>query len=444
MSEAEERSARHEFALPDVGEGLTEAEIVTWRVAVGDTVKVNDILLDIETAKSVVELPRPYAGVVDAILVEEGRTVPVGTPIIAIADASASPAGSASEPEPAAEREPTLVGYGARTTGPRRRRKVPPHVGTVVPLHGSQDEHGRHRARVKPPVRKLAKDLGIDLADVPASGPVITRADVEAYAASRRAQHPSERVPQQHSGAETLPAEQAGDVRVPVRGVRRAMAAAMTRSILETPQATVWLTLDVSRTLDLLDRLQHERAFDGIRLTPTVIIAKAVCLALRHTPMLNSQWVENSDGEAELLMHESVNLGFAVATERGLIVPNIKSADRMSLRELAGAIDRLTSTGRDGRTQPADQTGGSFTITNIGPLGVDAGTPILNPGESGILAVGAIERRPWVAEDDTVVPRWVTTLALSFDHRVADGAEATRFLTDVADILRDPATALTY
>ena len=441
MSEAEHRTTRHEFALPDVGEGLTEAEIVTWRVAVGDTVNVNDILLEIETAKSVVELPSPYAGVVDAILVEEGVTVPVGTPVIAIADPSAGTRASAeADPEQAPEREPTLVGYGARTSGPRRRRKVPAHVGTVVQLRSGADEHTERRVRVKPPVRKLAKDLGIDVADVPASGPVVTRADVEAYAASRRVEHGTEHA----GGAENLPTEHSGDLRVPVRGVRKAMAAAMTRSILETPQATVWLTLDVTRTLELLDRLQHERAFDGIRLTPTVVIAKAVCLALRHTPTLNSQWLENGDGDAELLMHESVNLGFAVATERGLIVPNIKAADRLSLRELAGALDRLTSTGRDGRTQPADLTGGSFTITNIGTLGVDAGTPILNPGESGILAVGAIERRPWVADDDTIVPRWVTTLALSFDHRVADGAAATHFLTDVADILRDPATALIY
>jgi 2-oxoisovalerate dehydrogenase E2 component (dihydrolipoyl transacylase) len=444
--------APKEFALPDVGEGLTEAEIVTWRVAVGDTVKVNDVLVEIETAKSVVELPSPFSGIVTELLVDEGMTVPVGTPIIAISDGGTSlqaePAwgmveATGTDPDPAPEREPTLVGYGARSSGPRRRRKVPAHVGTVVQLRSS-DEHSDRRVRVKPPVRKLAKDLGIDVADVPTSGPIVTRADVEAYAAARGAQRVGD-LETEHTGAtEALPVEHSGELRVPVRGVQKAMAAAMARSIRSTPQATVWLTLDVSRTIELLDRLQRERAFEGVRVTPTVIIAKAVCLALRHTPTLNAQWLETGDGEAELLMHESVNLGFAVATERGLIVPNIKAADRLSLRELAGAMDRLTSTGRDGRTQPADQTGGSFTITNIGTLGVDAGTPIINPGESGILAVGAIERRPWVAEDDTVVPRWVTTLALSFDHRVADGAEATRFLTDVADILRDPATALTY
>jgi len=441
MSQAEERPTRHEFALPDVGEGLTEAEIVTWRVAVGDTVRVNDIVVEIETAKSVVELPSPFAGVVDALLVDEGATVPVGSPIIAIVDAHAGAVGSnPAEPEPVPEREPTLVGYGARTTGARRRRKIPTHVGTVVPLRGGHDDQGRHRVRVKPPVRKLAKDLGIDVNEVPSTGPIVTRADVEAYAASRHA----ERATEANLVEATLPAERAGDVRVPVRGVRKTMAAAMERSMRVAPQATEWLTLDVSRTVDLLERLQRERAFAGIRLTPTVIIAKAVCLALRHTPTLNAQWLDTDAGEAELLMRDSVHLGFAVATERGLVVPNIKDADRLSLRELAAAIDRMTSTARAGQTQPADQVGGSFTITNLGPLGVDGGTPILNPGEAGILAVGAIQRRPWVLEDDSIAARWVTTLALSFDHRILDGAEGSRFLTDVADILRDPATALTY
>lgn len=443
----------NEFSLPDVGEGLTEAEIVTWRVAVGDTVNVNDVLVEIETAKSVVELPSPYAGVVAELLVPEGETVPVGTPIIVIGDTAGAsrqeePAwgmeATGTEPDPSPQREPTLVGYGARTSGPRRRRKVPAHVGTVVQLRSSPDDHSDRRARAKPPVRKLAKDLGIDLAEVPAAGPVVTRADVETFAASRRA-HATTEVDRAAVGdADRYPVERTGDVRVPVRGVRKVMAAAMERSVRTAPQATEWLTLDVSRTVELLERLERERAFAGIRLTPTVIIAKAVCLALRHTPGLNAQWLETSPGEAELLVHESVNLGFAVATERGLVVPNIKAADRMSLRELAGAIDQLTLTARDGRTQPADQTGGTFTITNIGPLGVDAGTPILNPGEAGILAVGAIQRRPWVLADDSIAARWVTTLALTFDHRILDGAEGSRFLTDVADILRDPATALTY
>jgi 2-oxoisovalerate dehydrogenase E2 component (dihydrolipoyl transacylase) len=420
-----------EFTLPDVGEGLTEAEILTWRVAVGDTVAVNDVLVEIETAKSVVELPSPFAGVVTGLLVDEGTTVPVGTPIIAISEAD----------EPA-EREPTLVGYGARRSGPRRRRKVPADLGTVVQLHGGHERDVHRRVRVKPPVRKLAKDLGIDVADVPASGPTVTRADVEAYAAARPGQ-----ISASTSGAALAPdaVPASGEVRVPVRGVRKAMADAMVQSVRAAPHATEWLTVDVSRTVELVARLHREPAFDGVKVTPTVIVAKAVCLAMRHTPSLNAAWIDAAgDQSAEVLLHGSINLGVAVATDRGLVVPNVKSAEQLSMVELAREIERLTDVARDGRTQPADQSGGTFTVTNVGVFGVDAGTPILNVGESGILAVGAIQRRPWVSDDDTVVPRWVTTLAVSFDHRIVDGAEAARFLTDVADILRDPATALTY
>jgi 2-oxoisovalerate dehydrogenase E2 component (dihydrolipoyl transacylase) len=437
-------SAAHEFALPDVGEGLTEAEILTWRVSVGDTVAVNDILVDIETAKSVVELPSPYAGVVSALLVGEGETVPVGTPIIAIGGDRVEAAA------PVPEREPTLVGYGVRTGETRRRRKVPVDLGTVVPLHVGDDPRDR-RVLAKPPVRKFAKDLGIDLRDVRPSGPVISRADVEAFAAARGN---ADRVPPpetvhvpQHALPPQVPSfvsATPGDIRLPVKGVRKAMAETMARSAFSAPHATEWVTLDVSRTVELVERLRADRAFEGIRVSPTVIVAKAVCLAMRHTPMLNAQWIDAPDGSGELLLRGSINLGIAVATERGLIVPNIPSAERLSMVEMAQEVERVTSTSREGRAQPSDTAGGTFTITNIGVFGVDAGTPILNIGESGILAVGAIQRRPWVAEDDSIVARWVTTLALSFDHRVADGAEASRFLTDIADILRDPATALTY
>ncbi|MFL6088921.1 MAG: dihydrolipoamide acetyltransferase family protein [Aeromicrobium sp.] len=427
-----------EFVLPDVGEGLTEAEILTWRVAVGDTVDVNDVLVEIETAKSVVELPSPFAGVVTDLLVEEGTTVPVGTPIIAISEAAEQ-----------SEREPTLVGYGARRSGPRRRRKVAADLGTVVQLHGGHEHDVHRRVRVKPPVRKLAKDLGVDVAEVPAAGSSVTRADVEAYAATRSGRAGSQGTAAAvATAAEVVSVAQpavAGDVRVSVRGVRKVMAEAMVQSARTAPHATEWLTVDVSRTVDLVARLHRDPAFDGVKVTPTVIVGKAVCLALRHTPSLNAAWIEAvADQPAEVLMHGSVNLGIAVATDRGLVVPNVKSAEQLSMVELARDLERLTTGAREGRTQPADQAGGTFTVTNVGVFGVDGGTPILNVGESGILAVGAIERRPWVDEDDRIVPRWVTTLAVSFDHRIVDGAEAARFLTDVGDILRDPATALTY
>jgi pyruvate dehydrogenase E2 component (dihydrolipoamide acetyltransferase) len=462
--------AAREFALPDVGEGLTEAEILTWRVSVGDTVAINDVIVDIETAKSIVELPSPFAGVVMAILVAEGETVPVGTPIIAIGGVTtAAPAAGieASDTATEPERQPTLVGYGVRTGESRRRRKVPVDLGTVVPLHVSDDPRDR-RVLAKPPVRKLAKDLGIDLRDVHPSGPVITRADVEAHAANHGVSRPvaadvepvevsSE--PRQFAPSEFVPSEfvppeftqpsfvtaSPADVRLPVKGVRKVMAETMARSAFTAPQATEWLTLDVSRTVELVERLRADRAFAGIRVSPTVIVAKSVCLAMRNSPLLNACWVNGgSDDAGELLVRGSINLGIAVATDRGLIVPNIPSAERLSMVELARELERVTTTARAGRVQPADASGGTFTITNVGVFGVDAGTPILNLGETGILAVGAIQRRPWVADDDSIVARWVTTLALTFDHRVADGAEASKFLTDIADILRDPATALTY
>jgi 2-oxoisovalerate dehydrogenase E2 component (dihydrolipoyl transacylase) len=478
-----------EYKLPDVGEGLTEAEIVSWRVAVGDTVKVNDIIVDIETAKSIVELPSPYAGVVTALLVEEGKTVPVGTPIIAIGDreaaeafSSTATAGSIVEneigspvskreapaevsvegaDEDAQERQPVLVGYGPRAGEVSRRRKVAtspavvepvatPDDDEVAPLSGEAEveaEPGAHRSVVhalaKPPVRKLAKDLGIDLADVPADGPVVTRADIEAFIAKQEEPAPGSSVATRETRpmSPTLTGPVQGDVRIPIKGVRKWTADAMVASAFTAPHVTEWVTLDVSRTVELVERLRRDKAFRDVKVSPTLIVAKAVCLAMRHTPELNAQW---DDENQEIVLKRAVNLGIAAATDRGLVVPNIRDADRMTMLELAEALDDLTTMARAGKAQPADLSGGTFTITNVGVFGVDAGTPIINPGESGILAVGAIDRRPWVDDDDQIVARWVTTLALSFDHRIVDGEQGSRFLSDVAAILRDPATALTY
>ncbi len=477
-----------EYKLPDVGEGLTEAEIVTWRVAVGDIVKVNDILVDIETAKSIVELPSPFAGVVSALLVDEGKTVPVGTPIIAIGDRSAddtaaeafsstatagaivadeigAPVSRSEAPAEAdaEERQPVLVGYGPRAGEVSRRRKVSPPLAEqpvhrladdeFAPLSGEAEveahQPGAHRSTVhalaKPPVRKLAKDLGIDLAEVPADGPVVTRADIEAFVArADEAQLPSSSVAtreQTRPLAPTLTGPVQGDVRIPIKGVRKWTADAMVASAFTAPHVTEWVTIDVSRTVDLVERLRRDRAFRDVRVSPTLIVAKAVCLAMRHTPELNAQW----DGEnQEIVLKRAINLGIAAATDRGLVVPNIRDANLMTMVELAEALDDLTETARAGKAQPAQLSGGTFTITNVGVFGVDAGTPILNPGESGILCVGAIEKRPWVGDNDEIVARWVTTLALSFDHRIVDGEQGSRFLADVAAILRDPATALTY
>ena len=441
-----------EFKLPDVGEGLTEAEIVSWKVAVGDVVGVNDAIVEIETAKSLVELPSPFAGTVQALLVAEGDTVEVGRPIISIGaeQAADDPAALFSKVETAGaivdgggeERQPMLVGYGPRDEKPVRRRRLPDAPARVASVDTEKvparpaPEAGRPLA--KPPVRKLAKDLGIDLSEVVPTGDVVTRADVEAHVG----RHPERGVGAAPgmTSAEGEPSGE-GDVRIPIKGVRKVTAEAMVRSAFTAPHVTEWVTVDVSRTVELVATLRANRAFADVKVSPTLIVAKAVCLALRTTPELNARWDEDAQ---EIVVKTSVNLGIAAATDRGLVVPNIVGADRMSLLELAGALGELTTTAREGRTQPAQMSGGTFTLTNIGVFGVDAGTPILNPGESGILALGSIERRPWVDADDQIVPRWVTTLALSFDHRVVDGEQGSRFLAEVAAILRDPALALTY
>ena len=456
-----------EFRLPDVGEGLTEAEVLTWHVAVGDVVEVNQTIVDIETAKSVVELPSPFAGEVTALLVPEGTTVPVGTPIIAIGgptgpvvpdDASSLvEAGAPADESTVQKREPVLVGYGVRTASTRRRRRkgdatpsVPESSGGVTtpepaepaaPAAQPAGRVGDVRALAKPPVRKLAKDHGVDLLDVPCDGPVVTRADVEAFIAGRR--------PTAASPAATPVRSVEADTRIPVKGVRKATAQAMVSSAFTAPHVTEWVTLDVSATMELVERLKADRRFAGVKVSPTLVVAKAVCLALSRTPELNASWDEAAQ---EIVLKGSVNLGVAAATERGLVVPNIPGADRMSLLELGEALADLTATARAGRTQPAQMSGGTFTITNVGVFGVDAGTPILNPGETGILCVGQIDRRPWVVGTpgaasgggERIEARWVTTLAVSFDHRVVDGQQGSRFLADVASILRDPALALTF
>lgn len=423
-----------EFKLPDVGEGLTEAEIITWRVAVGDTVNVNDVIVEIETAKSLVELPSPFAGLVRELLVAEGDTVRVGAPIIAIGDEPPSEVFSKVETagvivgggdEPAPERQAMLVGYGPRAEGLVRRRRVGAPQPDAEPAPVA-------RTLAKPPVRKLAKDLGVDLTELAVNGAIVTRADVEAHAA----RHRSEAAP-----TPVASADDGADQRIPIKGVRKMTAEAMVRSAFTAPHVTEWVTLDVSRTVELVATLKSSPSFAGLKVSPMLIVAKAICLAMRNTPELNATWDEAA---REIVLKKSVNLGIAAATERGLVVPNVVGADRLSLVELATAVGELTDTARAGRTQPAQMSGGTFTLTNIGVFGIDAGTPILNPGESGILALGSIQRRPWIDENDQVVPRWVTTLALSFDHRVVDGEQGSRFLAEVAAILREPGLVLAY
>ncbi|GIH96607.1 dihydrolipoamide acetyltransferase component of pyruvate dehydrogenase complex [Planobispora siamensis] len=497
-----------EFKLPDVGEGLTEAEIVRWHVKVGDPVKVNQTIVEIETAKAVVELPCPFEGVVSALMAEEGQTVDVGTPIIAVDDGSGPAAGSGGAvagealsggeggtaeragrgealaddmvpAPPKEERQPVLVGYGVKMGAAKRRpRKQPPAApgsgvsatpaaaapvsappvsappvsAAPVPVspapasvpapagnaHAGADGPGTGRVAVlaKPPVRKLAKDLGVDLATLSGTGPQgsITREDVHSAANAAPGQETGPARP----AARAVPA--GGEERIPIKGVRRATAQAMVSSAFTAPHVTEFLQVDVTATVEAVARLRALPDFAEVKVSPLLLVAKAVLVAARRHPMINSSWDEAAQ---EIVVKHYVNLGIAAATPRGLIVPNVKDAHALSLPELAAALGGLTETARAGRTQPADMAGGTFTITNVGVFGVDAGTPILNPGESAILALGQIRDLPWVV-DGQIVPRKVCTLALSFDHRIVDGELGSRFLRDVGDMLEDPLRMLAW
>ena len=573
-----------QFKLPDVGEGLTEGEILKWYVQPGDSITVNQSIVEIETAKAAVELPSPYAGTVTELLVTEGSTVDVGTPIITVdvdpggapADVQEPPAVDAPAtaealrddmapaiPRPEDEavepgliggpapggRTSVLVGYGPRSVAAKRRpRKAPagsgpggaagtaPAAGAApapasgaapaaapapgsgsapasdsapasgpatasaaapagtspagAPLSAAQPAHagsagtadpgaaaestGSARAGgsvrttgpaaevgeagiggngrtagvsvlAKPPVRKLAKDLGVDLAGLSGTGPggVITRSDVETAAAGSAAAPAPAPGPEPAAQpvAASVPVWDASrERRMPIKGVRKHTAAAMVASAFTAPHVTEFVTVDVTPTMELRRRVAALPDFAGVKVSPLLFVARALLLAVRRHPMINSSWDEQAQ---EIVVKEYVNLGIAAATPRGLIVPNIKDAARLSLRELAVALGELTETARAGRTSPADMAGGTITITNVGVFGVDAGTPILNPGESAILAFGTVREMPWVV-DGQVAVRQVTQLALSFDHRIVDGQLGSEFLSDLAAVLADPGLAVAW
>ncbi|PJJ73679.1 pyruvate dehydrogenase E2 component (dihydrolipoamide acetyltransferase) [Diaminobutyricimonas aerilata] len=488
--------ATSEFPLPDVGEGLTEAEIVAWKVQPGDAVALNQVIVEIETAKSLVELPSPFVGTVSELLVQEGDTVEVGTPIITVtsgadattpaapvapATAATAPAQPAAAPtatapaaapavtpspglqdsavtEPAETPAPAvvadataeeevadvastiaaepaatpatpanLVGYGAKGHGASRRRRV---AGAAKPAVRPRAVPAASGSSVlaKPPVRKLAKDLGVELGVVTPTGVSgdITRDDVirQAQQASvfRNIQTPE------------WPAER--EERIPVKGVRKAIAKAMVRSAFTAPHVSVFVDVDATRTMEFVKRLKNSADFAGVRISPLLIMAKAMIWAVRRNPTVNSTWTDE-----EIIVHHFVNLGVAAATPRGLIVPNVKDAQAMSLLQLATALEQLTITAREGKTQPAQMADGTITITNLGSFGMDTGTPILNPGEVAIVALGTIKQKPWVV-DGEVRARYVTTIGASFDHRIVDGDVASRFLADVASIIEEPALLL--
>jgi len=482
------------FNLPDAGEGLTEAEIVQWHVAVGDAVTVNQTIVEIETAKSLVELPSPYTGVVSEILAPEGTTVEVGVPIIVVdtdpagdapaapsapaatvpdgADAPAAPGAEAAAPA-ASGSGSVLVGYGTVEPGTARRRRraaepapaapaatappapapaarpapsappAPAPAPRAATLTSAPAAHVHLPVLAKPPVRKLAKDLGVDLASVAGTGPggIVTREDVQAHHERAQAQplatYADDDQPWLASGAVTPDGRQ---TRVPVKSVRKRTAEAMVTSAFTAPHVTVFHTVDVTRTMRLVHTLRDDREFADVRVTPLLVTAKALLLAVRRHPEINASW---DDAAQEIVYKHYVNLGIAAATPRGLVVPNIKDAHRLDLHGLAGEIADLTATARAGRTSPADMSDGTITITNVGVFGIDTGTPILNPGEAAILAFGAIREQPWVHKGK-IKKRWVTQLALSFDHRLVDGELGARVLADVARVLEDPARGLVW
>ncbi|QQD76530.1 2-oxo acid dehydrogenase subunit E2 [Curtobacterium sp. YC1] len=527
--------AAAEFPLPDVGEGLTEAEIVQWRVAIGDEIAVDQVLVEIETAKSLVELPSPFAGTVTGLLVSEGDTVEVGKPIIRVdSDASvasgaavtppaeqsggpapvapatpAAPVAASTPPAPAATPAPVaqtppaaaaapapaataapvatpspatpapsvaadatvqaadessgavLVGYGSATSSPSRRKPgarraaalaaeasrassadpIAAELAATDPGEEATAEavaaQGTSLARkqspaanvlAKPPIRKLAKDLGVELTEIVATGLAgeVTRDDVIRHA-------------KQASVFRNIETPEWGDVRretIPVKGVRKAIATAMTTSAFTAPHVSLFVDVDATRTMEFVKRLKASPTFAGVKVSPLLIVAKAVIWAVRRNRSVNSTWTDS-----EIIVHHFVNLGIAAATPRGLIVPNIKDAQDMSLFELAQALEELTLTARDGKTTPKQMANGTVSITNIGVFGMDTGTPILNPGEVAIVAMGTIKPKPWVV-DGEVRSRMVTTIGASFDHRVVDGDVASRFVHDVASVLEEPALLL--
>jgi len=467
------------FSMPDVGEGLTEAEVLEWRVAVGDTLTVNQVIAEIETAKAAVELPSPFAGRVQELLVPPGVTVRVGTPIIRVDTQPGAgdlplpapppvPAGSAVPMAPLAPandaagpngstpadngagtkigevtsdgRIATLVGYvsaGASNARRPRRTAAPPAApGSVPVVTEAVVEVSAAAPLATPPVRKLAKELGIDLAQVTATRPdgVISRSDIENASAAK---HPDQAAPAVLAGSYD-PATR--ELRVPVKGIRKATAAAMVTSAFTAPHVTEFLTVDVTPMMELRDRLRRRTEFADVKLTPLAFVARAVCLAVRRTPELNATFDEAA---GEIVVKQYVHLGIAAATPRGLIVPVIRDADALDLAGVAHRLSDLAATARDGRTSPAQMGGGTFSITNVGVFGVDTGTPIINPGEAAILALGSIKDAPWVVDGQLAV-RKVCQLALSFDHRVVDGQQGSQFLSDVGGLLADPGMALTY
>ncbi|SIO85776.1 dihydrolipoamide acetyltransferase family protein [Nocardiopsis sp. JB363] len=465
----------HAFKLPDVGEGLIEAELLTWYVQPGDKVTDGQMICEIETAKAVVELPCPFSGTVKELMAAEGETVEVGSVIITVDDGTGGTGASGAADggahggadgaaEVTEEREKPLVGYGEKAASTQRRARrrptptapvsaPPPKLSEPAPAGtpgvmaapaGPAPASGPvGRPLAKPPVRKLAKDLGLDLATVTPTGKggVVTREDVRT--AAEAPQVPATEEPAATSAPEATPASDrsARERRVPIKGVRKHTAAAMVNSAFTAPHVTEFLQVDVTKTMKAVARLRERPDFADVKVSPLLLVAKALLMAIRRHPDVNASWDEENQ---EIVVKNYVNLGIAAATERGLVVPNVKDADAKTLPELAASLKELTDTARSGKTTPADMSQGTITITNVGVFGVDAGTPIINPGEAAILAFGQIRDMPWVHKGELKI-RKVTTLSLSFDHRLVDGELGSKVLRDIGTALEDPElTALAW
>ncbi|MHC9295778.1 dihydrolipoamide acetyltransferase family protein [Mycobacterium sp. LTG2003] len=390
-----------EFLVPDLGEGLQDATITSWNVAVGDTVELNQTLCTVETNKAEVEIPSPYAGQVLELGGAAGDTLAVGALLARIGTAENS--APAATNGAAAPRKPVLVGYGTDDAMDVSRRAPAPSTPPAT------------RARAKPPVRKLAAELHVDLETLtPGSGPegIVTRDDVLAAAGSSELRD--------------------------VRGVQAEMARRMALSRHEIPDAHTRVDVDGSALLRLRDSI---RATDAeLPVTPFVLTLRLLTIALRHHPILNSTWVETTNGP-EIHQHPSVHLGFGVAAPRGLLVPVVRDADRLTTRELAGMVAQLVEGARAGTLKPAELAGSTFTVSNFGALGMDDGVPVINYPEAAILGMGSLKPRP-VVIDGTVVARPTMSLTCAFDHRIADGAQVGAFLRELRQLIEEPELAL--
>ncbi|WP_378737612.1 2-oxo acid dehydrogenase subunit E2 [Nocardia brasiliensis] len=484
-----------EFRLPDLGEGLADAELVSWSVGVGDEVALNQTIAEVETAKAVVALPSPFAGRVVELLAQPGDTVLVGAPLIRVQNGEAPAATgqpdvsrtaqATSQDSPAngnetngTGRTAVLVGYGPEgETASRRRKPAAPKPDTSAELSSetaaapsdspetassqspqpaespaaeTMSENARPqlsptRPAATPAARKLARELGIDLWFVAGSGPdgAVTVEDVRGAVPVSQSRTKASRAGSTATPSAVTPSGDgvsppAREVRTPVSGIRKRTAAAMLASARTIPQASTFVTVDCTASMELLDHLRTTKSFAGLTLTPLALVAKSALAAIAEFPGINTSWDEANQ---EIVTKHYVNLGIAVASDRGLLVPNIKEAQSLSLRDLTREIGWLAETARSGAASPTDLRGGTFTITNVGVFGVDTGVPLVNPGEAAILCLGSIRKRPWVFRDELAI-RWVTTLGISFDHRMIDGELAARFLATAASLLEDPLTLL--